>query len=220
LVVSVPLPSAELAEQLIALSSSDRHWRKTTSQQFLSRWPASSTAASSPHDALWARSVLQGSLATQIHRHCDPSGTRKGRHNSLQERTSGRSLGPAAEPPRNSQRATGNRPARGGRSPLSKSPLCRPLVVTLRSAATKGLRCKRAMKERSARTARRAVSLLLLTMLVQREKNWVVGRLRQSRSIETSRRKCCFSRFYGRCETCTTPGAHFLSGGEKAPCGA
>src|ERR1051325_5557871 len=43
--------------------------------------------------------------------------------NSLQERTSGRSLGPAAGPPRNSQRATGNRPARGGRSPLSKSPV-------------------------------------------------------------------------------------------------
>jgi hypothetical protein len=106
------------------------------------------------------------------------------------------------------------------RGRVSGRTLCRPLVVTLRSAATKGLRCKRAMKERSARTARRAVSLLLLTMLVQREKNWVVGRLRQSRSIETSRRKCCFSRFYGRCETCTTPGAHFLSGGEKAPSGA
>ena len=36
------------------------------------------------------------------------------------------------------------------------------------------------MKERSARTARRAVSLLLLTMLAQREKNCVALRLRRS----------------------------------------
>jgi hypothetical protein len=67
-------------------------------------------------------------------------------------------------------------PECGAATRLSINPLCRPLVVTLRSEATKGLRCKGAMEERSARTARRTVSLLLLTMLVQREKNWVGGR--------------------------------------------
>ena len=66
-------------------------------------------------------------LATEIQRRGDSGWTFSDRrHNSLQERTSGRSLGPAAEPPRNSQLATGNRPARGGRSPLSKSPLGSP----------------------------------------------------------------------------------------------
>jgi hypothetical protein len=38
-----------------------------------------------------------------------------------------------------------------------------------------GSSMQRALKTRSARTARRAVSLLLLTMLVQREKDWVGG---------------------------------------------
>src|SRR5437588_13013077 len=42
------------------------------------RWPASSTAASSPHDAQWATIALQSSLATQIKRHCDPGCTQRG----------------------------------------------------------------------------------------------------------------------------------------------
>src|ERR1051325_2654179 len=75
-------------------------------------------------------------LATEIQRRGDSGWTFSDRrHNSLQERTSGRSLGPAAEPPRNSQRATGNRPARGGRSPLSKSPLAGLLATRKRGAS-------------------------------------------------------------------------------------
>ena len=43
------------------------------------------------------------------------------------------------------------------------------------------------------------MSLLLLTMLVQREGNWAVAiGLLQSRSLEKSRRKCCFGRVYTR----------------------
>src|SRR5947199_8573180 len=38
-----------------------------------------------------------------------------------------------------------------------------------------GYSMQRALKTRSARTARRAVSLLLLMMLVQRAKDWVGG---------------------------------------------
>src|ERR1041385_5983876 len=77
---------------------------------------------------LTARRAVGSDCTSTLAYNADPLSLRsrlhaKGRHNSLQERTSGRSLGPAAEPPRNSPLATGNRPPREGRSPLSKSPL-------------------------------------------------------------------------------------------------
>ena len=83
------------ANQLIAKSSRTAgiSRRSSAPQQFLSRWPASSTAASSPHDAQGAPVALRGALATQNHRHSELGCTSSDRrHNSLQEPTSRRSL--------------------------------------------------------------------------------------------------------------------------------
>ena len=80
-----------------------------------------------------------------------------------------------------------------------------------------GSSIQRALKTRSARTARRAVSLLLLTMLVQREGNWVVAiGLPESRSLAKSCRKCCFARVYRRCGNEISEGGFSPPGVEKA----
>jgi hypothetical protein len=70
---------------------------------------------------------------------------------------------------------------------------------------------QRALKRRSARTARRAVSLLLLTMLVQREQNWVVAiDLRESRSRSRRVAESAGSRESTRRAETSSPRATFL----------
>ena len=95
------------------------------------------------------------SLVSGISRDCgggDRSCTWHGRHNSPQQPTCGRSL---ARRFRASRRATLRvaQPRAKGRTRLSGRPLCRPLVVTLRSEATKGLRCNEPGSSISANSA-------------------------------------------------------------------
>jgi len=109
-------------------------------------------------------------------------------------------------------------PESTGRARVSGRTLCRPLVVTLRSEATKGLRCKRAVKTRFRANRASCGELAAVDdarTALEELGGWAA--FAGADSLEKSRRKCCFSRFYRRCETCTTPGAHFLSSGETAP---